>query len=172
MLQLTTPVLSADDGHTNFGDDSTVSFIVALSDGVFSNGDTVSLYREGETSTLKTVRVGIRRGQADADGESSFVFEISKSRFTEGSFKLYASYVPRLSSEDVAISSRLALVYDTTAPAISITHADIQPASSKVISAADRDTEESTWVYRQMLSDTTCNAVAMAADTKAYVEGY
>ena len=77
----------ADDGHTNFGDDSTVSFIVALSDGVFSNGDTVSLYREGETSTLKTVRVGIRRGQADADGESSFVFEISKSRFTEGSFK-------------------------------------------------------------------------------------
>ena len=157
------------DGYTNFGDDSGVTFGIALSNDVFDNGDVVRIYRNEETKALKTVTVGIRPGQVRARGDTSFVFSVPKRLFTEGSFTLYASYTSRQDRGDVSVGPRFAMTYDKTAATVTIVNPETELARAKIISATDTDTD-TIWTYRQLASDATCDAGTMI-DASDYTKG-
>ena len=156
-----------EDGYTNLGEDSDVSFTAVLSDDTFSDRDVVHVYRDGEGRTLKSVTVGIRRGQVDASGQSSLTFTIPKRQFTEGTFTLSASYDPYRGDIGQGLTrSEITITYDADAPDITV--AD---EGDNTISASDSESDETTWAYKQVSSDQTCNAAIMASGAETYAEG-
>ena len=159
------------DGITRFGDDSEVNFVVTLSRGTFRAGDRVRIYKSNENRAVASITVGIRNNEVNARGETTLTAKVAKRQFSEGTFELYATYQPRLDREGLP-SALLSITYDMTAPSISITNPDINPAQSKDIKAVDEeDAVETSWEYKQIAGDTQCNATQMASDTDTYTEG-
>ena len=60
---------------------------------------------------------------------------------------------------------------DTTAAVITVVDPTANPAQTKVVSATDGDTEATTWTYKQIAGDVSCDKATMASGTKAYTEG-
>ena len=83
---------SNSDGLTSFGDGTDIGFVITLNKGVFKDGNKIRIYRNNERRALKTAVIGIRPNEVNARGEGSFTMMLPKSRFTEGSFTLRATY--------------------------------------------------------------------------------
>ena len=60
---------------------------------------------------------------------------------------------------------------DTTAPVITVTNPDANPAQRKIVSAIDNEKDVTNWTYKQITKDATCDADTMATDAKVYAEG-
>ena len=158
------------DGLTRFGDGSDVGIVVTVNEGVFKNGDRVRIYRSNDSNALATIVVGIRGGEVNARGETSLVAMIPKTQFTEGAISLHATYTARGANEGLPGAS-LSIVYDLTAPSITVTSPTDDLAQSKAVSARDGDATETVWTYKQTTGNARCDAAQMNSGTQVYTEG-
>ncbi|MDE0243327.1 MAG: hypothetical protein OYG31_01275, partial [Candidatus Kaiserbacteria bacterium] len=71
---------------------------------------------------------------------------------------------------DYAISNEIGGI-DTTAPTITITNPNTNPAQSKIVSAVDDDGGTTTWHYIKV-ADSSCDATDFAGSESTYTEGH
>ena len=101
--------LSPTDDITKFSGDR-VSFTANLSDGTFSAGDVIRVYRDNSQTVLLSKTVS-----ATEANTNSISLVIQKNLFTEGQFDLAATYQPVGGSERNR-GAALTITYDTTVP--------------------------------------------------------
>ena len=158
------------DGLTSFGDDTDVKFVITLSSGVFRDGDWVRIYRNNENRALLSARVGIRGGEIDARGQTSLTMMVPKWQFAEEQFELRATYTTQSQQEGLP-STPLTITYDATAPRITVTDPNIDPAQTKIVSATDNEVTDTVWTYKEIDGNATCNKDQMSDGVQTYSEG-
>ena len=158
------------DGITRF-DGNEVSITVTLTSGVFRNGDQIHLYEREETSSLKRIIVASAGANTvNANGATSFTTTVTKQQFTEGEVTLYATYIP--AGQITATNGvDFSFTYDNTAPSITVTNPTATIATEKQVSATDNETDATTWMYKIIGHNTSCDRTALSGDANSYTEG-
>ena len=165
---------SAIDGITRFVG-SEVSIEVSLTSGsVFSEGDEVVFYSRRNQSAVPSIvkRAAVSsllRDGVNAIGSAEFVAVLPISAFPgDTETLLSATYIPAgmVTNER---GSEILIVRDYTPPAIipSVT----EKGQTRIVSATDRDSKETVWMFKQISSDTDCEETVMSFDAKEYIEG-
>ena len=156
------------DRLTHFDGDM-VSLTVTLSDGSFTANDSVKIYVGNNSTPARSYTIGNLSGSLykNVAGSSQFTAEVTKGSFTEGENAVYATYKPYGKNEERGES--ITITYDKTAPTIDITNPVIGKAKEKIVLAADRETTETVWEYKQMPGATVCEDTTMT-DAETYTE--
>ena len=170
--------ISETDGITNFVADNIasneVTLIATISEGSFSNGDVVHLYRKGSGGLLKKVLIsGGLVDAVNAHGEAAFEIVLPKSTFIANEeTTLYTVYTPADgSNSDGQRGSEFTVSYRTTAPKVTVTTSDVSAATTIVRATDENEVDETVWHYKQIKSDEKCNAETLSQGVNTYIEG-
>ena len=153
--------LSTTDGITQF-DGESVTLIAAISEGAFSNGDMVRLYKKGTPAqSLKEILISSGIVNAvNADGEVAFEIVIPKTTFAANEQTvLYTVFIPTDGSNDAGQKgSEFAVSYRATAPNITVTTSAVSAAMATVRASDGNNEGETMWQYEQIAGDEECTA--------------
>ena len=157
------------DGTVRF-EDGSAAVNLTLNLGVFSNGDTVRLYKKGKTKTLKTVLISDSFvGSEDVSGEVSFSVMLPEEVFDEVT-TLFVVYTPAGTASGKRGSS-LEVIRDSEAPIITVDPLNSDSAQSKTVRANDDTDSETAWLYRIVSGKSRCDADTMTKGVRSYSEG-
>ena len=160
---------SQTDGITQL-DDDTVTLMLTLNAGLFSNGDTVQIFRKGVRKALETVLISNGIADAiDAAGEISFTIELPRDEFDDVT-TFFVVYTPVRG--DTGEKGPMFSVHHSAGPQITVIHPSSGFSQSKVIRASDADPEgETEWEYKVIKGGAICDVEEMNSRTSPYQEG-